>query len=110
MPISFGIGFAQNKRAKMDPDKAVTSLDLQRQQAAARAADRTGDAAADGGATKAAAPADDSRQHGAGPPPSQQPLALSLNIAGEGRLQAANVTEMLDCSNNPVPKPGMLAG
>jgi len=67
----------------MDPDTAVTSLDLQRQQAAARAADRTsGDAAAaDGAADGSAAPADDSRQHGAGPP--AQPPALHLNVAGD---------------------------
>ena len=73
----------QNKRAKMDPDKAVTSLDLQRQQAAAKAAGRTSDAAGDAAnaATDgAAAPADDSRQNGAGPP-RQQP-ALRLNVAG----------------------------
>ena len=70
----------QNKRARLDPDSAVTSLDLQRQQAAAKIAERA-DAAAKDAANGAVETADDGRQNGAGPP-AQQPPALQLNVTG----------------------------
>ena len=79
----------QNKKDKLDPDKAVTSLDVQKQLAAEAAASRGG-----GGAATSALPAAEATAAGAEPAaaakaaaPAHGPLRLNLT----GALAAACV-------------------